>query len=330
MKNYFCLIFLFLLMITGLYAVQSLDGRLIEEGDKFGFTVEPSFGYLTGQAREIVYLNDESDVYLSELIWDLDDILYVGASSSLNYKNRLFINAGLWMGVNDGTGYMNDFDWYNLTGTSYPEYDDYGRTGWTHWSLSSVEIVDSLIFDINLSYDFVSGRKFKFAAVAGFKYIYWDWTDSVLDSLYPSGPDVIETGINAIDYSLALNIPYLGIGASVEVNPLFFVDGRLSYSPAVIGRDHDHHKLRVDYGAGGIHFYDEIFFGQFVSLALKSGINVTDFFRISMMVSGDYLFERRGNTYVYDDDGDYKGRINGGAGIQYQSLSFSLNGAFSF
>lgn len=330
MKKYIIASLFFTFLLSSLQAVQSLDGRLIDEDDKYGFTVEPSFGYLIGEAREIVYLDSDSDVYLSELIWDLENILFIGASASFNYKNKIYVNGGIWTAVNDGTGYMNDFDWYNLTGTSYPEYDDYGRSGWTHWSLSSVEIVSSMITDFNLSYDFLSDRAIKLAATIGYKYIYWDWTDSVLDSLYPSGPDVIETGINAIDYSLALHIPYIGINAAYEFPSRFFVEGRFSYSPFVKGSDHDHHKLRVDYGSGGIHFYDEIFLGQYISLAIKSGYQFTDFFHLSAVVTGDYLFERRGSTFVYDDYGEYQGRITGGAGIQYQSLSVSLNGAFSF
>lgn len=331
---------LFLLTNTNIFAMQSHDGPLVDEADFFGFniTIEPSFGYLLGQAREIVYVHSLSSTYLSELIWELKNILYSGASGSINIRNRLYINIGFWTAVYGGNGEMMDFDWIYTDSsgnpTNYPENDGYERFDWTHWSLSSVKIVDSYIFDTNISYDFLSNREFKFSVIGGYKSLYWDWTDSVLDSLYPSGPDVLVVGSDAIDYKLGLDIFYLGLGGAVYSHGFIF-DGKIIYSPIVFGGDHDHHIQRDTFPDGsptygGIHFYDKIIFGQYAAFSIKIGYAFSKHFALSTQVSGEYLFEKRGDTYVYDNLDTYKGKDAGGAGIQYQSISFSINAAVSF
>ncbi|MBI9098084.1 MAG: omptin family outer membrane protease [Spirochaetaceae bacterium] len=313
-----------------LQAIQSMDGVLIAESDSIGFTIEPSIGFLNGVAREIVYKDNSSDTYLSELIWDLTEIVYAGLSASINIQNRLYLNIGFWTSINAGSGYMNDFDWLNLTGKSYPVYDDYDRSGWTNWSLSSVDVVRSLLLDVNISYDFLSQRNVRFSPMSGYRRLYWDWSDRVLDSIYPPEWRSLEVGADAIDYELLLNILYMGFGVAGYYPDGVFLDWIFIYSPFVFGGDHDHHLLRDDYGPGGIHFYDNIYFGQYLSTTVKIGYSFSEWFCLSTKFSGEYLIERRGSTYVYDNEGNSKGSIAGGAGIQYQALSISINAAFSF
>lgn len=319
-----------------LQALESLDGAFLEEGDNVGFTIEPSFGYLLGQAREIVYdTNDDSTqgmsssngYYLSELIWDLKNIFYIGTSASINIKNRFYINTGIWTAVNDGSGFMNDYDWIYWNsddGRPYFLHDRDGKTDLSNWSESSVSLVNSLIFDINGSFDFIPYKKNSMTVLIGYKYIYWDWTDSVIDSLYDGVEDVIEVGLNGIDYNLGLHIPYLGIGYGLETIRGLEFRGRIIYSPFVIAMDHDHHILR------SLHFYDNAYFGQFISGSLEIGYQFTSFFCLIGRISGDYLFEKKGSTYVYNESQALLGIIPDGAGIQYQAFSISLNASFSF
>ena len=63
---------------------------------------------------------------------------------------------------------------------------------------------------------------------------------------------------------------------------------------------------------------------------MKIGYSFSEWFCLSTKFSGEYLIERRGSTYVYDNEGNSKGSIAGGAGIQYQTYSVSMNAAFSF
>lgn len=335
-----------LLLATQVHALHSLEGALIDKDDSFGFTIEPSFGYLLGQVREIVYdtgsestqgESSSKGYYLSELIWDLTDILYSGITVSANINNRFYINGGLWTAVNPGTGFMNDYDWvyYNSTDARpYFLHDRNDKTDLSHWSLSTVEINESFLADINITYDFITRRLWNFSVIGGYKYIYWSWTDIIIDSMYDGIDDYLPTGVNGIDYQLSLNIPYVGIGGAWYPESGFVLQGRFLYSPFVIGLDHDHHKLRTENGnIDGLHFYDRIYFGQFISATIKVGYVFSDFFSLFAQSDGDYLFETKGNTAVYSTPGGVETFSNiyyGGAGIQYQSLSFSLNAAFSF
>ncbi|MDA3810181.1 MAG: omptin family outer membrane protease [Spirochaetaceae bacterium] len=329
-RSVFLALLLFTLNLSSLIALQSHDGILINEEDNVGFTIEPSFGYLKGETREIVYLHALTSTYLSELIWDMKDILYAGASASINFKNRIYLNLGLWAAVNSGNGFMMDFDW--ISGEI--ESDGYDRENWTRWSMSSVDMVSSFIFDLNVSYDFLLNRDIKFSAIFGYKSLYWDWSDKVIDSFYDGVADVIPVGIDGIDYQLGLDIFYLGIGGGY-FSKGFILDGRIIYSPFVFGGDHDHHILRNTFPDGsptygGIHFFDKILFGQYAAFSIKSGYSFSNNFTLTFQISAEYLFERRGDTYIYDNLGNYKGKSPGEAGIQYQTISFSLNAAFSF
>lgn len=346
MKINFFLLAISFICIVSLEATQSLGGMLIGDDDSFGISVTPSIGYLAGQAREIVYDTGEDSTegmssyngyYLSELIWDLTKILYIGASSSANFGNRFYINAGIWTSMNDGTGYMNDYDWVywnSFAGRPYNLHDRDGKKDLSHWSKSTVTIENSLLLDINVSYDLLPGNRWNLSALGGYRYIYWDWSDLVVDSMYDAVDDVLTVGINAIDYSLGLHIPYIGFGFGYHSSNGVFVISRISYSPFVVGQDHDHHILRTENGnIGGLHFYDEIYMGQFFSGSVGVGYEFSDFFSMKIQLAGDYLFETKGLTYIYGTPGGvetYSGTITGGAGIQYQALSFSANAVFSF
>lgn len=323
---FFC--FLIIFLASQLSAMQSLNGALVDDEEFLGITIEPSFGYLFGQVREIVYdsagesTGGESSYvgnYLSELIWELSDVLYAGVSVSENFNNRLYVNTGIWTAVNKGTGFMNDYDWIyeDAFGTPYVLHDRNDKTDISHWSLSSVELVNSFVADINISFDILPMRAWNFSVIAGYKYLTWDWTDSIIDSYYDGSPDAIPVGVNAIDYMVDIHVPYLGIGGGFYPGENFFIDGRIVYSPFTIAADHDHHILR------SIHFKDYVYFGQFISAAVKSGWKFNNSILMNIQVLGDYLFEKKGFTYVDDS-------LAGYAGIQYMSLAFSINFAFSF
>lgn len=326
-------VFLFVFLLIGsssITAMQSLNGALIDEDNFMGITIEPSFGYLMGQVREIVYdsagesTGGESSYvgnYLSELIWDLSDILYAGCNVSENFMNRLYFNVGIWTAINKGTGFMNDYDWISEdpSGDPYTLHDRNGKVDISHWSLSSVELVNSLIADINLSFDFIPRRDWNLSLIGGYKFVTWDWTDSLIDSYYDgvAGGLGYPAGTDAIDYMVDMHFPYFGIGYGYSFRSLFYLGGRFTYSPFTIASDHDHHILR------DIHFYDYVYFGQFISMAFKAGLQFNNTFSVNIKFFGDYLFEKKGYTYVNDS-------LSGYAGIQYQSLAFSINTAFSF
>lgn len=327
-----------------LSAFQSHDGPLIAGDKNWGITLEPSFGYLYGEAREIVY--DTSDIstegkessvgtYISELVWDLHNIFYTGATVSFNYQNKIYLNTGFWFSVNSGSGFMNDYDWvyYNsVESRPYYLHDRDGKNDLSHWSLSEVDVLESYIWDINVSYNFLKSYEHKLTALIGFKTLYWNWNDETVDSYYDGEEDYVEVGINGIDYQLGIFIPYLGTGYGFNIKRFSF-SGILSYSPFVFAYDHDHHINRTDYGTDGAHFYDIISFGQYVSLSIEVAYRFSRLFQLSGEISGEYLFETKGDTSIYSTSGgseEYSGTSTGGAGIQYESISFSINAGFSF
>ena len=64
---------------------------------RYSFSLSPLFGMLHGQAREIVYRDRSSNQYLSELLWDLKPLIYVGLAADFGprdpFENHGFIAA---------------------------------------------------------------------------------------------------------------------------------------------------------------------------------------------------------------------------------------------
>jgi outer membrane protease len=302
-----------------LSAFQASDGPLLSGSKHWEITVTPSIGYLYGEAREIVYDDSDTDDYLSELIWDLSDLFYAGGTVSFNAINRFYINTGFWASISSGTGYMNDFDWID----GETESDGYDRYNWTRWSLSEVEVLESYIIDINASYDFLARREHKLSGLIGFKSLYWDWNDEVSDSYYDGVSDVVEVGVNAIDYQLLMLIPYIGTVYGYTIKE-FYISGKLLYSPAVFAYDHDHHILT------STHYYDEYTWGHYFSLSLFCGYRFSQLFSISLQLNGEYVLETRGSIAVYNESSIQTGYYSDQAGLQYESMSFSVNASFHY
>jgi outer membrane protease len=103
--------------------------------DPYAFSAGSIAGVLYGQGREIVYkYPDESD-YLSQLLWDLKPLIYMGTVLSYSpakalEKPGLFAELSFKAGIPQQTGIMEDRDWlndYNELLTNYSRHDNFTR-----------------------------------------------------------------------------------------------------------------------------------------------------------------------------------------------------------
>jgi outer membrane protease len=77
-------------------------------------------GVLLGHAEEIVYKNSYEDTYLSQLLWDLKPMVYLGSALSLSRADPLAgLGAAADLSIKFGlpilSGTMEDRDWQNKT-----------------------------------------------------------------------------------------------------------------------------------------------------------------------------------------------------------------------
>ncbi len=301
----------FILLILVLLPILTLNAKDLE------LLVGMSADYLTGSFREIVYPDSVSvNSYLSELIWNLDNIYVVNAEGSLSYKGfKLYCSAGT--AVNQGTAVMTDTDW-----------TDYGDTAWTHWSISNIFLERSLFLDTNISYTDRTSDIISASIGIGYRLNFLDWEDRVIDYVYPTPPVPDIIGENGIGYQVTQNIFYLDTGIQVKDEN---VTGTINfrYSPFVYAWSLDHHLLRT---TAPYFFKDSFYSYMWYEIDIAVRIETGKSGCIVIAYSRQELSETAGNTEYYDENpsnteliGTFLGTTEYSAGLASVISSFSIS-----
>lgn len=309
-----CVAFVILLTASNLLAIQAGQGPglVLSEGAEYNLSVRGGVVYQQGEAREIVF---DGTHKLSELIWDITGLVYAGGSASLSLGSGLQVNAGYWTAINEGDGEMQDYDWY-IVGAD-----------WTHFSDGRVDINEAHTFDINGTLRFLDFDGVAIYAIGGFKQMYWDWSQFGGRYIYSvngfrdargTSPDD-ENGIN---YDQTFDIPYVGVGASLQLGALRG-SGYLIYSPFVQAEDNDEHVLRELYFTETFENID--YLGAGVEAVLELG----EAFFVSGALDVHSIPEARGDTEIRDADGNYTFNPDS-AGIENTAVSASVMAGLRF
>ena len=294
---------------------------------KAGWWIGPIGGVIWGRAREIFF--DDSGVrnqndYLSELLWDLKHTPLLGIKSDWRGKKANHLRMEFSFAIpNMPVGKMEDYDWY------YTDRD------WSDWSLSSVRLRWGFIFDASYEEVVASSGFFKLKLGLGYHMDWWGWKDKIEDSLYSTrvkwdgrsipdkfysalgdkfrdDADVLERGVNAINYFAMYHAPLLTIRGSFEWDAIALsVLGRVG---PVLGIGKDHHLLRTEFGPDGVYFYDFAFGGPWVDTSLEVELRITHRFLLSFRGEFAWLNEMRGLKMIVPTSGKkiYLRRKKGG------------------
>lgn len=300
-------------MQAGVIAPPMVDGQL-------SFAVQGSIGMLNGEAKEHVYDYDLGyRRQLSRLDWDLKNIVMGGVNGSVRLMNPLTVNAGIWWGVTEGDGEMDDYDWL-----------DYSSTEWTHYSLSEVDVTEAVNLDLNVAWDLFDWDQGVLRAMAGFKYNKFSWEDHGVYLLYPEYGYIpqYENGENGINYEQEMTIPY--IGGSVDWKPMddLQICGYALYSPVVSAKDRDDHVHRTLLFKETFDNGDLFGVGAEVrySLGQLNADNVfvavsLDYQKLDLMIGDmEYTDYSTGESSGDDDV----------AGIENEYMTFSIGGGVTF
>ncbi len=236
-------------LLCGSYALaydQTEPETTVTEKPKYKISIGTEIldGDTTYQIGYPVIYSDGSraDGYFpfSELSFPLDAVMArIGTEIDINKDWGL--NFTLKKNVTEPDEDMVDKDWIT---TSNPSRLDI-------YSESSISSFSSLIFDLNVEWDFFDGQNYSFFTGVGYTYERFDYTTNLLYQLSPSGLtgyDVTYNGtIPSIEYDATYHIPYLLLGTDMNIGDKFSFKGVFKASPYAMLFDKDVHLLR-EYG----------------------------------------------------------------------------------
>ncbi len=246
-----------------------------------------SLGVLNGEAHELVY-DAQSGKKISELIWDMDNVLMLGAGVTVSPVNWLRLKADVGIAVTEGEGNMDDFDWLASN------YD-----GYTDWSShDDLEIDEGLTLDLNAEFAILRHNQSVLFAIAGFRHDNWSWVARGGDYVYSTtylGDTVgsFPDGVEVISYEQTYDTPYIGIGFQADLTPVT-LSGRVIGSTLVSAEDEDTHHLR------NLLFEEDFDNGDMIGIDFA----VTYKFNERMALTGSFQYlefnEVRGETKMTD------------------------------
>lgn len=296
-----------MVVCTGAYGMQAHSGPAMRVAGGNHYTVALRGGLMvqSGEARELVF---EGSHQLSELIWEISGLALAGGSVSAAIGDSLQLNASLWVGITQGNGSMEDYDWF-IEG-----YD------WTHFSDGDVEINSAHVFDINGNCLLYRGGSFECYGILGFKQLFWDWSEYGRTYIYSENGwrDSRGTsgGVNGIDYEQVFDVPYAGIGIRVAFGRAWgSVYG--IYSPLAQGEDKDHHILRGMRYVETFENIDYIGFGGELAYPFSDSVFMT------FALDGHAVPEARGDMSIRDGSGEMFSNPDS-AGIENTAVSATL------
>jgi outer membrane protease len=211
----------------------------------YSVSTSASFGVLYGQAEEIVYKNDDSYDYLSQLLWDMKSLLFWNVSMNFERRNPLdgfgfFTETALKYGVNADSGVMQDRDWQGTHGqlTNYSVHWNYTQNALLLNLDAGVSfpVFKVLFLKIYGTFLFVD---FAFESRDGYTQYVSSYADTWNDSLpkeYYIGPAINYKQlwfIGGLGVSLTLPLDLCKIHLAFNASPIVFCaahDSHLSYS----------------------------------------------------------------------------------------------------
>jgi outer membrane protease len=327
MKNTTLAIF-YLVMIFLFFMDSPLEAESAGPGKpSFPYTFSSALnaGLVYGQGEEIVYENSETDDYLSQLLWDMYPLFYIGSSLDFSRINPMegigfFSDLTLRFGIPGITGNMEDRDW--LSANNYL----------THFSSHTNYTQGSLFLDFTAGLSFPVLKRMLLKVYGTFVYMslswsaqdgYFQYTKETENSYPPwdgSIPKVSMFG-SVITYSQKWLITTPGISLYVSLFSFLGAEFSFQISPLIFCFAQDEHVYsKVAYRdniSGGIYYEPR---GKLVFFPNK---------RFELSLEAAYRMTRgsRGATYYRTSEMDGYAKINDldNAGAAYSLFNTGLS-----
>jgi len=294
---------------------------------KYSFRIARLFGVIYGQSIELVYPTFTMGEYLSELLWDVKPVFYLGLNVDYGQQNIMdrlgvFVSASVKIGIPGDSGVMEDRDWASILNKNLTNFSSHtNRTNGFYWA----DILVGMSIPLKYLYitPFLSGSwmHFSFSGRNGYKKYARKYGEN---AYYPinDNPETDSFSGEVIEYEQ--NWFLLAPGVTIGTNILSSFSFKLSFliSPLIYCEAIDKHLIT------GKTYYDFTSFG----LYLEPKINVS--YRIKMFdFSLEFAYRyinSRGESYEKPKNSEYVylSSNDSGTGISIFDIRFLMGISF--
>jgi len=287
-----------LVIIIGVFNTNiSVYGQEIKKERNYGFSIAPQFGLAGGQAKEIVYPTDTKGEYLSELIWEMNPVFYLGMQLEFGLidpmkKPGFFSSLSAKFGIPGKTGSMEDRDWQSTENSNLTNFSSHTNETrqfiWLDAMAGATLPVKSLFFVkpfLGVSY-----MHFDFVAKDGYR----KYAEKKKEGIYSSideAKDIPMSG-DVILYTQDWFVIAAGVGLGYKFNSAFSFDLSFQISPFTFCYDQDEHLLTHT------SYKDYTRYGFFFEPRVALAFTPVKWLELCMDVSYRYIGESKGESYT--------------------------------
>ena len=323
-----CLVILFfVLLIPAAAQTDAAPGH-------YSFSLAPLTGLIVGHAEEILYKYPDSDQYVSELLWDLKPLFYLGLEANFGprlpfEKSGFTAAASLKFGLPFKTGIIEDRDWQD-------DYEDY----LTNYSRHDAYLQNAILIDISAGYSWRIRNNLVLSTYAEFSFMYFSWMaeNGYLQysaKLSPGHYEKWDESIPKIEiygpgirYTQSWFIFAPALAAKWKPASFFSLAGNISYSPLIFCSDRDDHLVGLfNSSSKGTLFYADFKFGHYINGGASFTASIIKNTDIILSISGRYITGLRDESFFTNigvDESGYKIKNAYDGGVGYIAIDVGL------
>ncbi|GHV76669.1 hypothetical protein AGMMS49942_14900 [Spirochaetia bacterium] len=306
MKSIYAFAFFVSILCIGVFPVSSDGADTIDFSigkTPYRISLAAEAGVLLGQVEEIVYADSNTDTYLSQLLWDLKPLVYLGSGLSFSRANPLdglggTADLSVKFGLPIRSGTLENRDWQNKADpdmvTDFSSHD---------LSIQGGEQVTMLLdFSGGISIPIKSAVALR--ALLSFSYMHFSWSgqggygrymarDPYSTRFFPEAEWRRRTFQGTvITYEQVWIIPSPGLGVLWPVHRVLDLDFRFFMSPLIFVWDLDIHMERK------LRFYDTMSGGLYLEPGVDISFTPNPFLTLLLHGSWRYSTGTRGKTIM--------------------------------
>jgi len=292
----------------------------------YSFSLCPQFGFLYGQAEEIVYPPPEKKAdLLSQLLWDMKPVFYYGLLIDFSPARPmerwgLFSGLSIKFGIPGPSGVMEDRDWNSDENADLTNFSSHDNITNEIFLLDFSSGVSFPFFNALLVKAFVniSYMNLRFYGENGYR-TYAEDLGSGKYGPIADAPKVPMSG-KVISYSQEWFYAAPGVSAGYGYKDLFLAEISFLITPLVFCADLDEHILR------GWQFKDKMNGGIMLEPGFRFSFNINKWLGISSDISWRYISGTRGPAYLKKTigKGNYEPAGEAGAGLSILNTALLL------